>query len=67
MILRERPNAWQSLSIWRGSVVPQIFPQILFVGRWGFIVVELYRLSPAYLPVDATASFTVLGVSLSVF
>jgi putative membrane protein len=67
MIVRERPNAWQLLFILRGSVIQQIFPQIIFIGLWGFIVVELYRLFPAYFPVDATASFTVLGVSLSVF
>ena len=67
MILRERPNAWQLLFILRGSVVQQIFPQIIFIGLWGFIVVELYRLFPGYFPANATASFTVLGVSLSVF
>jgi putative membrane protein len=67
MILRERPNAWQLLFILRGSVVQQIFPQIIFIGLWGFIVVELYRLFPSHFPANATAAFTVLGVSLSVF
>jgi putative membrane protein len=67
MILRDRPNAWQLLFIMRGSVVQNIFPQIIFIGLWGFVVVELYHLFPAYFPENATASFTVLGVSLSVF
>ena len=67
MILRERPNAWQLLFVLRGSVVQQIFPQIIIIGLWGYFVVELYRFFPEYFPVNATAGFTVLGVLLSVF
>lgn len=67
MIVRNKPNAFQLFFILRGSVVPLIFPQILFVTLLGAGVTAAQYYYPALFPSFTLAPLALLGVALSLF
>jgi putative membrane protein len=50
MIVRDKPNAFQLFFILRGSVVPLIFPQIIFVTLLGAEVTAAQYYYPTIFP-----------------
>jgi|MDTB01.3.fsa_nt_gb putative membrane protein len=67
MIVRDKPNAFQLFFILRGSIVPLIFPQILFVTLLGAGVAATQYYLPAIFPSFTLAPLLLLGVALSLF
>jgi putative membrane protein len=67
MIVRNKPNAFQLFFVLRGSVVPLIFPQILFVTFLGAAVTAAQYYYPAIFPSFTLAPLALLGVALSLF
>lgn len=67
MIVRDKPNAFQLFFILRGSIVPLIFPQILFVTLLGAGVAATQYYLPAVFPSFTLAPLLLLGVALSLF
>ena len=67
VIVRDKPNAFQLFFILRGSVVPLIFPQIIFVTLLGIVVAATQYYYPLIFPSFTLAPFALLGVALSLF
>ena len=67
MIVRDKPNLFQLFFILRGSVVPLIFPQILFVTFLGAGVTAAQYYYPAIFPSFTLAPLALLGLALSLF
>jgi len=67
MIVRPRPKVWELLGIWRLSIVPRIFPQILLVAAFSCAVAALWHHYPAPFRTFSVAPFTLLGIALSIF
>ncbi len=67
MIVREKPNAFKLFFILRGSIVPRILPQIIFIALLGSVVVSVQHFFPGTFRAYTTAPFTLLGVALSLF
>ena len=66
MIVRDKPGAWQWLFAVRGSVLPRIAPQLLFIVACAAAVVAVDKLLLPLTHSDATP-FAVIGVALSLF
>ena len=66
MIVRDKPGAWQLLFAVRGSVLPRIAPQLLFIVACATAVVAVDKLLLPLTHSDATP-FAVIGVALSLF
>ncbi|RDE24850.1 hypothetical protein DV711_04500 [Motiliproteus coralliicola] len=67
MVVRDKPNAFRLFFTLRGSIVPKILPQILFVALLGAGVAIAQHYLPPLLPDYSPFAFTVLGVALSLF
>ena len=67
MIVRRNPNAFQLFFILRGSIIPLIFPQILFVALLGAGVAAIHFYYPIIFPNFTLAPLALLGVALSLF
>jgi putative membrane protein len=67
MIVRDKPNAFQLFFILRGSVVPLIFPQIIFVTLLGAEVTAAQYYYPTIFPSFTLAPLALLGLALSLF
>ncbi|MDE1147630.1 MAG: bestrophin family protein [Azospirillaceae bacterium] len=67
MIVRNRPDLLRLFFILRGSIVPRIFPQMLFIFVLSAVVVWCHTTRPGLVPVFTGAPFTLLGIALSVF
>lgn len=67
MIVRPRPNAVALLFIVRGSVVPKVFPHLLVLAAFAFLVDRLHASQWVVLPEFSIAPFALLGVALSIF
>lgn len=67
MIVRSKPKAFQLFFILRGSIVPLIFPQILFITLLGAVVAITQFYYPAVFPNFTLAPLALLGVALSLF
>ncbi|NRA61843.1 MAG: hypothetical protein HRU25_13215 [Psychrobium sp.] len=67
MIVRDKPNAFQLFFIIRGSVVPLIFPQIIFVTLLGLAVAATQHFYPTVFPSVTLAPVALLGLALSLF
>lgn len=67
MIVRPRPTALQLFYTMRGSVIKQVFPQILFTGVLSALVVLVHNVAPGMLPDFSGAPFAVLGLAISIF
>lgn len=67
MIVRRNPNAFQLFFILRGSIIPLIFPQMLFVALLGAAVAAAHFYYPSIFPNFTLAPLALLGVALSLF
>ncbi|KGJ90535.1 bestrophin family protein [Thalassotalea sp. ND16A] len=67
MIVRDKPNALQLFFVIRGSVVPLILPQIIFVTLLGVAVAAAQYYYPSIFPDFTLAPLALLGLALSLF
>jgi putative membrane protein len=67
MIVRPRPNAFIMLFSWRGSILPQIAPQLLFVILLSIAVALFEHFHPHIFPELPVAAFSLIGLALSIF
>lgn len=67
MIVRPRPRLRELFFIWKGSIIPLILPQVIFVTVIAAIVTLIAALTGPRFPDFATGPFTFLGLSLSLF
>tara|TARA_R110002167_G_scaffold64899_2_gene183478 strand:- start:880 stop:1806 length:927 start_codon:yes stop_codon:yes gene_type:complete len=67
MVIRDKPNALQLFFILRGSIVPLILPQIIFIALLGGIATVIQRYFPTAFPDYSPAAFALLGIALSLF
>lgn len=67
MIVRDKPNAFKLFFVVRGSVVPLILPQIIFIALLATFVAVVQSFYPAFFPQLTLAPFALLGVALSLF
>ncbi len=67
MIVRDRPGLVSLFFILRGSVLPMIFPQVLFVLALSTLVVLAHRFMPEQVPGFNSAPLALVGIALSVF
>ncbi len=66
MIVRDRPNIWDLMTAWRGSIVPRIALPVVVLAGFAAGVVALDRVSGAVPRLDGSA-FAVFGIGLSLF
>ncbi|QFY59430.1 bestrophin [Rhizobium grahamii] len=67
MIVRPRPSLLKLFFILRGSIIKQVFPQILLTGFLSSLVVLVHSVWPGTLPVFSGAPFALLGIAISIF
>ena len=67
MIVRQKPNAFKILFTLRGSVIPQIYPQVLFITLLSAIISAVQHSIPSSFSTYGAVPFTVLGIALSLF
>ncbi len=67
MIVRQKPNAFKILFTLRGSVIPHIYPQVLFITMLSAIISAAQHSTPNYFSSYSAAPFTLLGIALSLF
>ncbi|QUM76515.1 hypothetical protein HWV00_09900 [Moritella sp. 24] len=67
MIVRDKPSVFKLFFILKGSVIPLIFPQILFITLLSTAVAFVHYKYPIILPTYTVAPFTLLGIALSLF
>ena len=67
MIVRQKPNAFKILFTLRGSVIPQIYPQVLFITLLSAIISAVQHSIPSSFSTYSAVPFTVLGIALSLF
>jgi ion channel-forming bestrophin family protein len=67
MIIRNKRNWFKMLFIWKGSVLPEILPQLSILFVLSFIVVYFHGQLFSYkIPLNP-APFTLMGVALAIF
>lgn len=67
MIVRNNPRPWELFFIMRGSIVPQIWPQMLVVALISIAVTLLETRGYLHVPPIAALPFSLIGVALSIF
>ncbi|GGB51670.1 hypothetical protein GCM10011502_25990 [Oceanisphaera marina] len=67
MIVRQKPHALKLFFTLRGSVIPQIYPQILLITLLSTLIAGIQHGFPGFFSSYSTAPFTLLGVALSLF
>lgn len=67
MIVRDRPSLLALFFILRGSVLPMIFPQVLFVLILSAFVVWGHSFWPVLVPGFNSAPLALVGIALSIF
>jgi putative membrane protein len=67
MIVRKNPRPWELLFIMRGSIVPQIWPQMLAVALISVTVTLLETRFYLHVATIAALPFSLIGVALSIF
>ncbi|WP_201558835.1 bestrophin family protein [Psychrobacter sp. 72-O-c] len=67
MIVWQKPNAFKILFTLRGSVIPHIYPQILFITLLSALISAVQHWIPSSFSSYSTAPFTLLGIALSLF
>lgn len=67
MIVRDRPSLLVLFFILRGSVLPMIFPQVLFVLILSAFVVWGHNFWPVLVPGFNSAPLALVGIALSIF
>ena len=67
MIIRDNPSAWQLIFLMRGSIVPQIWPQIVVASLVAVGVKIFYHMSSVDLSSITMGPFSVFGIALLLF
>lgn len=67
MIGRSRPNAFRMLFSWRGSILPNIFPQLTLVVLLSVAISAFEHFHPNIFPELPIAAFSLIGIALSIF
>ena len=67
MINSRQVHPIKLLFILKGSIIPIIAPQIVFITLFSLFVAISHKFYPAILPQYALAPFTLLGIALSLF
>jgi putative membrane protein len=67
MIVRPRPSFWDILFALRGSILPQIAPQMIGIGLVSITAVVLVRWFPDTFAQLGAMPFTLIGIALSIF
>lgn len=67
MIVRQKPNAFKIFFMLRGSILPNIYPQILLITLLSALITSIQYSFPGSFSSYSTAPFTLLGVALSLF
>ena len=67
MIVRQKPNAFKLFFMLRGSILPNIYPQILLITLLRALITSIQYSFPGSFLSYSTAPFTLLGVALSLF
>lgn len=67
MIIRDKPSVFKLFFILEGSIIPLVFPQILFIALLSTLVAVAQYNFPIIFPTYTIAPFTLLGVALSLF
>ena len=65
MIVRQKPNAFTILFSLRGSIIPYIYPQVLFIALLSALISAVQHWVPSSFSTYGAAPFTLLGVALS--
>ncbi len=67
MIVRQKSHAFKLFFTLRGSIIPQIYPQILLITLLSALVAGVQHSFPGFFSAYSTAPFTLLGIALSLF
>jgi ion channel-forming bestrophin family protein len=67
MIVRTRPSLFKLFFILRGSVLPNILPQLLLVAVLSSLVVWGHHTFPGIVPSFSGAPIAIMGVTISIF
>jgi len=67
MIVRDRPSLFQLIYIWRGSIVPHVLPQIIFVASFAALITWAAQHYGNLFPDYSAAPFALLGLAFSIF
>jgi len=67
MIVRDRPSILSLFFVMRGSIVPQIAPQIVAIFALGAAVTALHARYPEHFLTFSAAPFGLIGLALSIF
>ncbi len=67
MIVRPRPNAFRMLFSWRGSILPDIAPQLILVIALSIAIALFEHQNPHLIPELPVAAFSLIGLALSIF
>ncbi|MDE2585030.1 MAG: bestrophin family protein, partial [Betaproteobacteria bacterium] len=67
MIVRPRPNLFHLFFIWRGSIVPHILPELLFVTISSSLITLAARYYGTVFPDYSAAPYALLGLAFSIF
>lgn len=67
MIVRDRPNWFRLLFVWRGSVLGRIVPQLCVTTLFAASVLLAHRYIPDLTITLTPAPFTLLGIALAIF
>ncbi|WP_201594646.1 bestrophin family protein [Psychrobacter vallis] len=67
MIVRQKPHRFKIFFTLRGSIIPKIYPQVLLVTILSTLITIIQHWRPDSFPYYGTATFTLLGIALSLF
>lgn len=67
MIVRQKPNTLKILFTLRGSVIPHIYLQVIFITLLSIVISAVQHWSPSSFSTYSAAPFTLLGIALSLF
>lgn len=67
MIVRNRPQWFLFLFVWKGSVLGRILPQLLLTTGFAVVVSLAHHYTPAWMVSVTPVPFTLLGIALAIF
>ena len=67
MIVRQKLHVFRLFFTLRGSIIQEIYKQLLVITLLSSLVVGVQYYSPGFFPAYSTAPFTLLGIALSLF
>ncbi len=67
MIVRDRPQWFLLLFVWKGSILGRIMPQLLLTTGFAVLVALAHHYTPAWTFSLTPVPFTLLGIALAIF